>query len=769
MKKLLLALLSFTIAVANTTLDEIEASFKEASKKYKLQKQEHNITKLLDISKTLYKNNQRIKELKNTLVPKVILKVEPKEKLQVGDILKVTATTLHKTNEMYEKSTLSFLIYNKEKLLAKKDIEIYEKEGLHTEELKFEVSKPSDEYKICAKFIEDKEYQECKNIAVKELIQLQGDIIVSRSLKAQKTDTQFSPNTDLYLFVRFKNLSGKELQGSVKVEDRKTKEAFISEDFTKASVDEVKKAGVVIPKRFVTPDRDIYAKVSMWADGVNKIEKELSFSINDLNVKLNFPKTLKANNPKKFSIVPGKEFAKPVVVDLSPRGPISIGSKDNLRGTLSAVSKKQESAYIDISITGAKGLKWKKRVFINIGTKQEEYVYKEPVVKKPIKPKSSGYKKIPVGTIKERYCAPNGYTGKCKHIMTERGWKIVDGAFKFYHAYDEKELTDNYDTWVQKGKLGMSGHFKNGKKDGKITHYFGNGQPSWIYYYENGKKVPNKAIHYFANGKVSKIETQIGSNAISVSYSKKWGIHTYYEKIGNAYIKLKHTNSLYVSDSQGRRACVANFRDKKLNNLVCYYPQDSKKNHKVVGEKSIWGSGSNAYVNTKFNPNRLEACTNRIDYQGKIKKCKNDEENIYLQRFDAFTSTLSSSKGAKYLDQFDVQPLKAMAGDSLYHQVHNSILKNKLFIYSNPTKECKDIGKNVEYKFKYYFKDVKNKLHFYEKANQYRSFETIKKMIMKDFAKKYYSKYKKNATTNWEKCHNSVVRFYKQLGYNNAY
>jgi antitoxin component YwqK of YwqJK toxin-antitoxin module len=771
MKKLFLLLFSLNCLYASTTLENIEASIKEASKNFELQKQEHNITKLLDISKILYENNAKIKELKNTLLPKVTLKIEPNEKLdrlQVGDILHVKAQTLHKTNENYEKSLLYFLIYDKEKLLAKKEIEIYEKSGLHDEELKFEVSKPSDDYKICAKFLEDKEYEKCQNISVKELVQIESGLIVTTNVDAQKSDAKLTANKDLYLFLLLKNQSGKELNGKITLKDIRTNETVLSENFTKPSIDEVKKAGVFIPKSFVTPDREFYASISLWADGVNKIEKELRFHINDLHVKLDFPTHVSSKKPGKFFINPGNEFAKPLKIDLNPYGGIVIGSKDNLKGTLSAITNKQENAYIDVSILGANGLKWKKRVFVRLGDKQgvqeDKRQEQTPIIAKQDK-------KAEVGDTRIQGCGWFGsgdYHGDCTYRYDGKFWK-AEGDFKFYYTYDYKDITQYKEIWIQKNALAIVGKFVHGKPDGKVTYYYPNAKIAQIKYYKYGKAVPNKSIYYFSNGKLWRTVFERDGHIINVQYTRDGRLYSYLENIGNAYIKVRSWRILEASDLNGQLACKAEFNGNKLYKITCYYPTDDKSSKTVVGIKAL---DSLRGIRTRFNPFRSGECTNRVDYDGKIRECKNHEEDIYIARFSQFASLIGKSKGSKYLNVFDVRIVKAMAGESLYHVVFNSILNKKTYIHSNPTKECKSIEYTVHSKFLKYFKELNNKIYFYEKANELKNFNAIKMMIMKDFAKKYYPRTKKVVSSDifhTTKCYNEVVNFYKQLGYNNAY
>jgi len=128
--RLLFLCLSVTISFATVSFEQIQSSYEEAKAKYEIQKSEHNITKLLEISKILYENNEKIKLLKEQNIKKLSLSLnskKPLESLQIGDTLEVKAKTYHKTNEMYEKSTLDFFIYDGENLLLKKPIELYEK------------------------------------------------------------------------------------------------------------------------------------------------------------------------------------------------------------------------------------------------------------------------------------------------------------------------------------------------------------------------------------------------------------------------------------------------------------------------------------------------------------------------------------------------------------------------------------------------------------------------------------------------------------------
>ena len=86
MKILIVMAFSFFVLLAQSELNSIEDLYKEASKNFIVQKNEHNITKLLLITKVLYENNKKLKELKLQYTKKLTLELtsdKSLDKLQI--------------------------------------------------------------------------------------------------------------------------------------------------------------------------------------------------------------------------------------------------------------------------------------------------------------------------------------------------------------------------------------------------------------------------------------------------------------------------------------------------------------------------------------------------------------------------------------------------------------------------------------------------------------------------------------------------------------
>jgi hypothetical protein len=364
----ILIALSFIGLFAQNELTSIEDSYKEASKRFTVQKNEHNITKLLAITKILYDNNKKLKELKSKYAKKLNVKLisdKPLDKLQVDDVVELQVETSHSISEEYAKSDLNFFIYDGKELLATKNVALYEKGGVHKESLKFKITEPSDKYKICAVFKEEgKEYKECKYFGVVQFL-VAKPIITSTALEATTSDKVLSPNRDFFLFMPFENKSDITLEGKIEIVD--SGNVIFSKDFKKEPVAGFKKAGVLVPASLLHEKQNLHVKISLKGEGINSIEKEKDVHISAFEWSVIFPKKLEAKRDKNFVIIAPKFFVKPLHVEINPNGGVLISHKNNeLKGTISAVTNKKENASVDISVVDANGEKVQKRIEIKL-------------------------------------------------------------------------------------------------------------------------------------------------------------------------------------------------------------------------------------------------------------------------------------------------------------------------------------------------------------------------------------------------------------------
>lgn len=754
----------FLSLFANAKLESIEASIKEASIDFAIQKNENNVTKLLEISKILYENNQKLKELKSKYIKKISLEIKSKkalDKLQVEDIVELHVKTSHKSNEDYARADLSFFIYDGQNLLAKKDVELYEKGGLHKESLKFQITKPSQHYKVCAVFIEDaKEYKECKSFGVTQPLVVKS-IIASTSLDAKTSDKTLLPNKDFYLFLPFENKTDLSLSGKVEISD--SGKTIFSKNFIKEPAKGLKKAGVLVPASLIYEKQSLHVKISLRAEGINEVEKNKTINIAAFDWAVAFPKKLKSGENKKFAITPPKSFEKPLHVKVEPKGGVLLGHSLNaLNGTVSAVTNKKENAYVTVSVKSASGESVKRRVYIALNSDFVEQVEKQADINKPVYQPKTTKKVIAIGTIKEFNCPEsNDYVGKCKYKMTSNGWRVVDGEFRVNHRYDEKELGLYRDTYTKKGTLAMVGTYKNGKKDGKLTRYYGNGQVKSISYYQNGKRLRGNEKGYFVNGKLQYEKLNLGKNYISVTFTSNGDIYRFFEKIGSYALRSNdYLSKFSLSDKNSKKICEVEFRNKFISQVTCYSSDGKTK----LGEKKVTSKD----ILTRFYSSSGSSCTNRVNYQGRLDRCKNKEEGNFLKRLDAFANVLRQSKeNNRYLSAYKFDGLLPLIGESVYSVVYNSILTKELFVHSNISKNCKYLPNEVKRKFIDFKSKNKNKVSMYKNSLN-SNYKNIRNMIMKEFAKMYYSRLK-NANIGSGKCHNEIVRFYKEQGYLNAY
>lgn len=754
--RLLFLCLSVTISFATVSFEQIQSSYEEAKAKYEIQKSEHNITKLLEISKILYENNEKIKLLKEQNIKKLSLSLnskKPLESLQIGDTLEVNAKTYHKTNEMYEKSTLDFFIYDGENLLLKKPIELYEKGGLHEESIKFELQKPSANYKICAKFVEDESFEECASFGVSEPIKV-AHIIIAKSLEAKKSDEKLLPD-DYYIFLPYKNESGKTLEAKVQIIDEGKGETLFETTTQKEPNSEYKKLGLQIPKSKLYTNQSLHVKFSLSAEGINPVLKEERFKIADFEWEVVYPKLISSVEQKsRFYIKAPEHFQKPISYDVNPSRGLVL-SMDEHMGYISTILTEPTQAYVDVKVSDKTGQSVSKRVYIDIGVKsakEEKESPKELHVKEEPKKQS-----IPVGTTKEQKSSRDGLEFRYMAKYDGRSWQIMDGAFKAYYNYDSQELSEYSDIYERKGALAKEGSFKNGKYDGKITNYYGNGQVKSILYYANGQKDNSQGKGFFANGNVQFVQ----DGSVSLTYRKDGIINKYNEKtaLGSFWVR-NFENEILIKDNSGVDMCSFELREKKLSTVKCYVQNGNQR--RVIGEKKIWSNGGQ--ILTTFNTNSSNECTNRLS-NSKIKKCLNNEEDIFIEKLSYAARILQGSKGFdKYL-RFDMQPLLYASGESIYYAVYNSMLEKKLFIHNNPSQKCQYLPSFVESQFIGFDSKLsrEKKAQFYLKSNN-NNYANVKVMIMKEFAKMYYPKAKQN-----DACYNEVFNFYKQLGYVNAY
>ncbi len=357
----LISLLFFRL-FADSALDSIEVSYKEASTNFKIQKSEHNITKLLGITKVLYENNKKLKELKAKYTKKLIVELTSEkdlDKLQVDDIVELHVKTSHDINEEYTKSNLSFFIYDGDELLVKKDVELYEKSGVHKESLKFEITEPSDKYKICATFKENgKEYKECKSFGVVELLKVK-DLIVSASRDATTMDDNMYVGEDIYIISGFtlKNIKDR-VNIDVRLVDTTKNKLLIATTFKRPKDNSIEKQQ---PLRFKIPSSKLYKgqkltfNMKIYSEKINPIVKNIDIYIKSYKLLVSAPSSLKSGQHGKYKITIPKKFIAPLEVDIEPTGAIVIAQITKLSGNISAINKNNEKGYLKIRVTDANG------------------------------------------------------------------------------------------------------------------------------------------------------------------------------------------------------------------------------------------------------------------------------------------------------------------------------------------------------------------------------------------------------------------------------
>jgi Holliday junction resolvase len=449
MKILILIILSFIRLFAQNELTSIEDSYKEASKSFIVQKDEHNITKLLAITKILYDNNKKLKELKAKYTKKLSVKLtseKPLDKLQVEDIVELQVETSHNISDEYAKSDLNFFIYDRENLLATKDVELYEKGGIHKESLKFKITEPSDKYKICATFTEnDKVYKECKSFGVVQLI-VAKPIIASTSLEATSSDKQLFPNREFFLYMPFENKSDIPLKGKIEIAD--SGNVIFSKDFKKEPAIGFKKAGVQVPASLLHEKQSLHVKISLKGEGINPIEKEEDVYISAFEWSLYFPSSLDENEAKNFEIVAPKSFLKPLHVDVSPHGGIVVEhSSSKLKGSIVGASRIKETANVRITIKDAKGEKVQRSIAIALNpnlvvAKNEPVVYTPKPLKKHAQKKTQKYTPKPVTEYKPNV-APKPEKREVKKLYKFSSFQ-GDWYLKFkYNGEDYKFVFDS--------------------------------------------------------------------------------------------------------------------------------------------------------------------------------------------------------------------------------------------------------------------------------------------------------------------------------------
>lgn len=430
MKKILFLIAIVTFVFANPEFTDIEVSFKEASRNFKVQKNEHNITKLLLITKVLYENNKKLKELKLKYSKKLSVKLtsdKPLDKLQVEDIVELHVETSHNINEEYTRADLTFFIYDGDKLLVEKNVELYEKGGVHKESLKFKIAEPSDNYKICAIFKEEgKEYKACESFGVVQFV-ITKPIIASTSLGATSSDKVLFPNREFFLYMPFENKSDITLEGKIEIVDNGN--IILSEDFKKEPASGFKKAGVLVPASLLNEKQSLHVKIFLKGEGINPIEKEEDIYISAYKWSMSFPSSLDKNEARSFEITAPKSFVKPLHVDVSPHGGIVIShNSSNLGGSIVGASRIKETANIRVTIKDAKGEKVQRSIAIALNPNLV-VAKKAPVVYTP-KPLKK-YTSKPVKKYK-----PN--------VVPKQVKKEVKKPYEFYSWHSDYYLKFKY-------------------------------------------------------------------------------------------------------------------------------------------------------------------------------------------------------------------------------------------------------------------------------------------------------------------------------------
>jgi hypothetical protein len=466
MKSFLIIMLSCLGLFANSELNFIEDSYKEASKNFTVQKNEHNITKLLLITKVLYENNKKLKELKAKYTKKLTVELTSKkelDKLQVDDVVELHVKTSHNVNEEYTRADLSFFIYDGDKLLVEKNVELYEKGGVHKESLKFTITEPSDKYKICATFKEDgKEYKACESFGVVQLV-VTKPIIASTSLGATSSDKQLFPNREFFLYMPFENKSDIPLEGKIEITDNGN--VILSEDLKKEPAVGFKKAGVLVPASLLHEKQSLHVKIFLKGEGINLVEKTEDVYISAFEWSLSFPSSLDKNEAKNFEIVAPKSFVKPLHVDVSPHGGVVIAhNSSNLKGSIVGASRIKETANVRVTIKDAKGEKVQRSIAIALNPNLV-VAKKPPVVYTPKALKKYVPKKTPKAIKKYKpKVAPKPVKKEVKKPYEFYSWHS-DYYLKFKHQGVRHEFVFNSSKMLMHVFKNGGGSFSGGSSD----------------------------------------------------------------------------------------------------------------------------------------------------------------------------------------------------------------------------------------------------------------------------------------------------------------
>ncbi len=743
---------------ANVTLWDIENSIDRASEDFRLQKREHNITKLLKISKILYNNNKILKKLREKNRPKISLVfIHNTQNIQPKESIELDVQTRHNPNETYEKSLLNLYIYNKQDtILKEKEIELYEDGGTHHEKFKFKIDKPGKDYKICAIFNEDdKEYSTCKKFQVTESIEIK-DIIISTDSHANRSDSVFLPKRELYIFLPFKSKTTSPISGNITIKDGK--KIVLSKYFTKEYIptNEFRKVKILLPGSLIYPNQTLHVEISLESKEFEKIVRKSDIDISSYKLIVNFPDVLTSTKSEDFSITPPKNFKRPFRIDIRTNGAIVIGhKKDALSGTISSITNKNDTAYVNIDIKDAKNREIQKRVKISL--LENKTLYKTEIKKS----KETIRQQIKIGSTKSFDCHGihpydyTKYTGKCTGIYDGKRW-IMHGKYRLYYINNKKDTSKLYeDIYEKKGSLAVKAQLKNGKLDGKYIEYYGNGNIKYIKHYKNGKFLPNNSIGYFLNSKIRSTSKQ----NLHVELNKKGVVYQINEKLRNNYsiksdgFDYESINSLYLFDSDGKELCAYRFENRKLNSIACYY--DGKK---IVGKKDI---GSFGKVTSHFYSKGGKECTRRFNNKDKINQCKRNYELAYIDKEDKANLALKNSQAfQKYLKNYNFNAIVYFRGETIYYTALQKALYNSTYISPYLSNQCKKYKNRVKNAFIYFNGSLKKSKHLYiDMVRTYKHGNPSKKLV-KIFAKRFFRKRREKY-----RCYMELRSYYMQMGY----